>query len=303
MPTISPKATEYSPLLISASRAMDIPAFHGQWLMERLRAGFVDKFNPYSHQPQRIYFNRAKAIIFWTKNPAPLLPHLPEIIDLGLTPLFLYSLNDYEAEKWEPNLPPLAKRLESFIRLARLLPLESVSWRFDPIALGGSLGPYEIVERIKAIHQTIGPWAGKLIFSFVDIYPKVRRRLGKLGLELREPDRDEKLLILKGLAEMKMNSPAPLSICACAEADDLNRFGLERSSCIDAPLLARLRPELAHSPELFAQNPASAGLWGRAALKPLKDKGQRRHCRCAPSRDIGTYGLCGHGCVYCYANR
>lgn len=305
MPTISSKPAEYSPLLISASRATDIPAFHGQWLMERLRAGFVDKLNPYNKQPQRIYFNRAKAIIFWTKNPAPLLPFLPEIINLGLAPLFLYTLNNYEAEKWEHNLPPLAERLESFIRLAKLLPPESVSWRFDPIALGKSLGPYEIVERIKAIHHIIGPWARRLIFSFVDIYPKVRQRLGKLGLDLREPGRDEKLLILNGLAEMRMNSLAPLSICACAEAneDDLNRLGLEHSSCIDALLLARLRPELAQSPEMFAQNPASAGLWGTAALKPLKDKGQRKHCRCAPSRDIGTYGLCGHGCVYCYANR
>ncbi|MDA8425359.1 MAG: DUF1848 family protein, partial [Treponema sp.] len=34
-----------------------------------------------------------------------------------------------------------------------------------------------------------------------------------------------------------------------------------------------------------------------------KDPGQRPECRCAPSVDIGVYGACPAGCVYCYANR
>ena len=30
-----------APVIVSASRATDIPAFHADWFMERLRAGYV----------------------------------------------------------------------------------------------------------------------------------------------------------------------------------------------------------------------------------------------------------------------
>ena len=296
------RTEEASPLIISASRATDIPAFYAPWLMERLEEGFVEKLNPYNRKPVRISFSRARAIVFWTKNPAPLLPWLPAIMERGLAPVLLFTLNDYEAENWEPNLPPLNERIATFRRLAEMLPPGSVVWRFDPIALGDSLGAEEILDRAEAIYEQIGPDISKLIFSFVDLYPKVKRRLAKLGLDLREPNQEERNKILKGLSGLSRKGASGLKVCSCAEEADFNRYGIERSSCIDAEFLAELCPALAQSPELY-NTATSGGLFGQPAIKPLKDRGQRPLCRCAPSRDIGTYGTCGHGCVYCYANR
>lgn len=289
------------PLVISASRATDIPAFFAQWFLERLREGFVNRVNPYQKR-LKIEFDRVRAVIFWTKNPAPMLPHLQEIIDRRLTPVFLFTLNDYEQEGWEPKLPPLSRRLETFIRLSERLPPGSVAWRFDPIALNESLTPEVVLKRLENIHRQIAFSTEKLIFSFIYMYPKVRRRLLRYGLDLRAPTPEEKKIILKGLTEIKDRSRAPLRLCGCAEDEDMGPYGIEANSCVDAHLLARLNPELNNSPELFSR-PKAASLFAQSDLSPLKDKGQRRHCRCAPSQDIGAYNTCAHGCVYCYANR
>ncbi|HEV2661556.1 MAG TPA: DUF1848 family protein, partial [Ktedonobacteraceae bacterium] len=39
----------------------------------------------------------------------------------------------------------------------------------------------------------------------------------------------------------------------------------------------------------------------RSILNKTRQKGNRKECACAASRDIGEYDTCPHGCVYCYA--
>ena len=73
-------------MIISASRRSDIPAFYGEWLLNRLRAGEVLVRNPMqSKQVSRILLtpDTVDAFVFWTKNPENFLPRLPEIDALG----------------------------------------------------------------------------------------------------------------------------------------------------------------------------------------------------------------------------
>lgn len=111
-----------APYVISASRATDIPAFHVRWLLERLRAGYCLWRNPFNTgQGQYVSFERCRLLVFWSKNPLPLLPHLSEIEDYGFKYYFQFTLNNYEAEGLEPGLPPLEQRLETFCRLSERL--------------------------------------------------------------------------------------------------------------------------------------------------------------------------------------
>lgn len=89
-----------APLVISASRATDIPALHVEWLLERLRAG-------------------CGILVFWSKNPALLLTRLQGVASASFTFYFHFTLNDYEREGLEPGLPPLAERVETFVRLSQ----------------------------------------------------------------------------------------------------------------------------------------------------------------------------------------
>ena len=107
------------PVIISASRATDIPAYFSTWFRNRLEAGYMRWTNPFNaNQVQYVSFSRTRVIVFWSKNPKPLLRYLPQIDEVGINYYFQFTLNDYEAEGLEPNVAPLSKRIEIFKRLS-----------------------------------------------------------------------------------------------------------------------------------------------------------------------------------------
>ena len=294
-----------TPVILSASRATDIPALYGEWLLRRLRAGSCVWVNRFSGARQRISFERARAIVFWSKNPAALIPRLGEIDALGYRYYFTFSLNDYEREGLEPGLPPLAARIETFRRLAGLLGPDRVVWRFDPILVGRRLGPEAILERIAGVGAAVHRHTRKLVISFADIdrYPAARRRLGASGGGFQEPGAAAIAMIAAGIREL--NRGWGLDLAACAELVDLAGYGIGRNRCVDDELLARAFPGDAALLAFLGRGAGGGRLFGDAGAgvaHPLKDKGQRAACGCIVSKDIGRYGTCPHGCAYCYAN-
>ena len=68
-----------SPVIISASRATDIPAFHCEWFLNRLRSGYVVWKNPFNQTKQYVSFEKTRVFVFWTKDPKDFLPVLDKI--------------------------------------------------------------------------------------------------------------------------------------------------------------------------------------------------------------------------------
>lgn len=84
-----------APIIISASRSTDIPAFYAKWFFNRLAKGYCVWYNPFNKKPMYISFKKVKAIVFWTKNPKPILPYLKELDERGIHYYFQVTLNDY----------------------------------------------------------------------------------------------------------------------------------------------------------------------------------------------------------------
>ena len=302
-----------APLVISASRATDIPAFHASWFMQRLRAGWCAWQNPFNAASrQLVSFGQCRCLVFWSKNPAPLEPYLKEIEDRGLAFYFQFTVNDYRQEGLEPGLPELGRRIECFQRLAERFGRHRVVWRFDPIVLGPGLGAEEILLRAERLAQALAPCTDKLVFSFVDWYGKTRRGLGRLGPGYRPPTPEEEATIALGLARLRDSLASPPVLATCAEPRDFAPLGIARNRCIDPALLLRLCPDDADMRRVYgpARRVLSLpGLEGPGAApaspEPAapRDQGQRGACRCAPSKDIGAYNTCRHFCAYCYANQ
>lgn len=296
-----------APLVISASRATDIPAFHSKWFMHRLNQGYCAWVNPFNrNQKTFISFSNCKVIVFWSKNPKPLIPYLDEISQKGINYYFQYTINDYEEEGLEPNVPRLDERIQTFIQLSEKIGKDKVIWRYDPIMRANSLSLDGILSRIDRIGKKINPYTKKLVFSFVDIlnYSKVTNNLNKANVQANELDNNERLYFAQKLAEISSRWESKLELATCAEIDNLSKFGISHNKCIDDVLICKICKGDEEIIREYGKSPAQLSLLSNdsSQIKRLKDKGQREECGCAPSKDIGAYNTCLHLCTYCYAN-
>ncbi len=297
---------ELTPGIISASRSTDIPAFYAEWFMRRLREGYVRWRNPFNQQDFRIDLRAAGGIVFWTKNAKPLLPYLEEIHDRGYDFYFQFTVNDYEAEGYEPRVPPLAERIETFAALSRRWGSERVVWRYDPICLAEGLDADGVMERIRRVGDALAPYTRQLVFSFVDVgaYAKVQRNVKRQQeLLLREPSFDEQDRLGEMIAAYAASRQ--LTPATCGERRSFARYGIDPNKCVDGDLFARIcRPGNVKLQRHLGIRLDQHVLGVPQRLETLlrKDKGQRTECGCVESKDIGMYNTCGHMCVYCYAN-
>jgi hypothetical protein len=281
-----------APVIVSASRSTDIPAFYGDWLTERLKLGYAARINPFSGRTEYVSFEKTRLVVFWTKDPAPFFRYLPELDRSGLSYLFQYTLNDYGKERLEPGIPAIHDRVESFAELARRIGKGRTVWRYDPILLSGSLDVEGLLARIADLGDALRHSTGRLVISFIDIerYPRVKRNLLAAGFgDVREPSQHEIEAICTGLADLNRNWR--FSISACGEPLDLSAFGIAKGQCINYDQMVR---EFLKTPVL------EKGL--EKGLRALKDPGQRSACGCIIAKDIGRYSTCPHLCAYCYAN-
>ena len=276
--------------IISASRRTDIPAFFADWFMNRIREGHFHRINPYNTGQSREFSLATEdvdAIVFWSKNPRPLMKHLDELDRRGYRYYFQFTLNPYGPD-FEPHLPEPAERLATFGELAARIGANKVVWRYDPVILSSETPVDWHLERLSAMAQELSGKTERLMFSFLDFYGSVNRRLTELErsrgirlFDLAAADRREEMLsFAAGLKRIAGNNG--MEVFSCAEREDFREAGIGHGSCIDGALIR--------------------GLFGSDRVF-ARDRNQRQECLCAVSVDMGMYNTCSFRCVYCYANR
>lgn len=266
-------------MILSVSRRTDIPACYMPWFMNRLREGFVMVRNPMNPgQVSRIVLSpeTVEAIVFWTKNPLPLLPCLDEIDRMGYCCGVQYTITGYDRDV-EPNLPELPARLAAFRELSARLGPERMRWRYDPILLSERYTEAWQVERFAHLADALAGCTDTCIISFLDVYAKNRRALK--AARLHTLDEEQMRALSAGLA--REAARCGIRLQTCAERIDLTVCGVQPGACLDSTWVGRI-----------------AGF----PIRSVKDPGQRAECGCVPSVDVGQYNTCTNGCLYCYAN-
>lgn len=276
-------------MIISASRRTDIPAFYSEWFMNRVAEGRFESVNPFNPSQVRtvsLLPQDVDAIVFWSKNPEPMLEHIDELDARGFRYYFQYTLNDYPSFL-EPGLPALEKRLDTFQRLASKLGSKRTVWRYDPIIVSNKTPVEYHLDRFAGISDKLSGHCERVVISFVDFYAKLSARLKKLeksncfiSFDITQPEyRDRLAFLVSGIN--RLASAKGMKVYSCSELLELEEWGVEHGSCIDAAMIN----------DIFHTN-----------LCISKDRNQRQGCLCAPSADMGAYNTCAHACSYCYAN-
>lgn len=311
-----------APIIISASRSTDIPAFYADWFFKRLEIGYSAWTNPFNGVKSYVSYEKTRFIVFWSKNPRPLLDYLHILEERNIKCYIQFTLNDYEGEKLERGVPPLTERIETFKKLVDVLGYGSVIWRFDPLMLTDDIDIDKLLKKIENIGDQLKGYTEKLVFSYADIavYRKVKANLERSGTPYHEWTEEQMDIFAMKLSAMNKERGWNYALATCGEKIDIAKYGVEHNRCIDGDLITRLAwkdKELMDFMKVKIQDVPVPSLFGdvvipkESILLPnnkyfisahKKDFGQRELCGCMSAKDIGEYNTCPHLCEYCYAN-
>lgn len=281
-------------MILSVSRRTDIPNYYSEWFYNRIKEGFLYVRNPMNpRQISKIIVSpeTVDCIVFWTKNPEPMMGRLEELAAYPF--YFQFTLTGY-GSAIEPGVPHKREEMiPIFRKLSEQIGRKKVIWRYDPIFFSDT---YTETYHLRAFAQIAGMLRGytdKCVISFLDLYRKNQAVMQRLGMKAfcfedqgktdsAEPtgiEYDKIMSFARRLHDIAKEND--MEIASCAEEIDLSECGITHNSCIDRALIEHM-----------------IGV----PLKVGKDKNQRTACGCVESVEVGAYHTCLNGCRYCYAN-
>ena len=263
-------------MIVSASRRTDIPAFHSEWFLRRLKAGYAVVCNPYNNGSiHRVVLTPdvVDCIAFRTKNPAPMTQELGRMSDYNY--FFQYTINPYGAEI-ETNVPSLNERVKTFIDLSKRIGRERMVWRYDPVFISPDYDLDFHFRSFEKLASQLAPYTHRCMMGFIILHPFVAKRTNPFSIE---PRNSEDIYRIAGeFAEVGLRYG--MLIETCAEETDLEQYGIRHGACIDRK----------HVENIVGY-----------PFGNVKEKYLRKYCNCMESIDIGCYSTCLNGCIYCYA--
>ncbi len=286
--------------VISASRRTDIPAFYAPWFMNRIRAGYCLAQNPFSRQEYRVSLDPTDviALLFWTRDPRPLLPHLGELERRGYRCTFGITITGYDRtlDAAGPDPEPV---IDAFRRLAERIGPEFVQWRYDPILLTERLDAEYHRRAFARFCAALEGCTRRCLISFLQLYKKNRGRMeaaaARAGCTYAyipmggvAPAGRGRVLPVEEMRDLacdlgRIAAGHGIQVQSCCNDLLVSPLAnVHKAHCVDRDLIARLRPDL------------------RLDLEARPTRGD---CGCFASRDIGAYDTCAHACAYCYATR
>lgn len=262
-------------MILNTGMRTDIPAFYAEWFINRIKAGYVLVRNPY--RPDwitRYELNPdiVDCLAFCTKNPAPMFLYMDNL--KAFHQYWFVTITPYGKET-EPNVPDKEKVMQNFIRLSKIVGIDCIGWRYDPIFIDDYYPIERHISDFEQMCRTLSGYTDVCVISFIDLYKKVMRNFP----QVREVTTYERAEIGKAFAEIGRRYG--ITVKTCAEGADLAKYNIDCTGCMTKSTFEKAI---------------------HCKLNIPKKKSPRAECACVLGTDIGAYDTCGHLCRYCYAN-
>ncbi len=264
-------------MIVNTGGRTDTVQYFSEWLLRRFEEGYALSRNPlFPHKVSRLELSPdvVDCVVFCSKNYRPILPRLREITDRFNG--YCYCTITAYGRDVEPGVPPIDESMQTLIELAGIVGPQRVAWRYDPVLLTKTYTVERHLETFDHMARTLAPHIDRCIFSFVEIYEKVKFNMPELVM-LTEESMDE---LARGMGEIAAQYGIYLQ--TCGTDGDFSRYGIHPAGCMTLDIL---------------------GAANGVEFRTLKHKGMRHGCHCMEARDIGAYDTCPNGCKYCYANK
>lgn len=261
-------------MILNISGRTDIVAFYSNWLMNRLKEGYVDVRNPFNPKMiSRIMMEDVDLLFICTKNPIPILD---KIKDIKKKIYFHVTLTPYK-KNIEPNLPEKKDIIKAIKKLSNIIGKENLVIRYDPIFINDEYNLEYHIKAFEKICELLDGYVSKILIHFIDDYKNVRKNYHALKYrKLNEKDYQK-----IGISFSKSAKNHNIIVHTCNEEKDLTEYGFVKDECISKELAFKL-----------------TGKVYKKKWKARKDL----VCQCVEMVDIGVYNSCKHFCKYCYAN-
>jgi uncharacterized protein DUF1848 len=271
-------------MIISASYKTDIPAFYGEWFLNRLNAGYCLMVHPYDRRKVRrvsLLREDVDGFVFWTKNLGPFIPKLRVVADRGFPFVIQYTINAYP-RMLEYSVTDATRSIRHVKEVSKSFGAKTVVWRYDPIIISTETPADSHLEKFDWLASRLEGLTDEVVISFAQVYDKTARNMNaaaaEFGFAWHDPSDQAKMELAHHLSSIANRHGIRVTLCS---QPHLLACGVGEAHCVDARRFEALT--------------------GRMLDTPLK--GSRKECGCFQSVDVGDYDTCPHGCVYCYAVR
>ncbi len=168
-------------MILNTGARTDTVQYFTPWLLKRFQEGYVYTRNPlFPHKVTRYELSPDKidAVMFCSKNYAPILPRLREITDKYRT-YFHYTITAYGKDV-EPGVPSVEDSMQTLAELEKIVGREKIAWRYDPVLLTGKYTVERHIETFARMAEKLAPHVDRCIFSFVEMYKKLEYNMPEL---------------------------------------------------------------------------------------------------------------------------